>query len=53
MTEWLLVVLAVVLTLGTAVFVAAEFSFVTVDRLVVEAAAEAGDRRSRGVPSVL
>ena len=32
MTEWLLVLLGVALTAGTAVFVAAEFSFVALDR---------------------
>lgn len=44
LTEWLLVGLGVLLTLGTGVFVAAEFSLITVDRPVVERAAEAGDR---------
>jgi CBS domain containing-hemolysin-like protein len=35
------------------VFVAAEFSFITVDRSAVEQAAEAGDRRAAGVLSAL
>ncbi len=39
----------VVLTVGTAVFVAAEFALVSVDRSRVIADAEAGDRRAVGV----
>lgn len=46
MTEWLLVVLAIVLTLGTAVFVAAEFSLVALDRPAVQRAVEQGDHRA-------
>lgn len=49
MVQWLLVLLGVVLTLGTAVFVAAEFSFVALDRAAVERSAEAGDHRSQRV----
>ncbi|WP_432548452.1 hemolysin family protein [Kineococcus sp. SYSU DK004] len=49
MTEWLLLGVGVLLTLGTAVFVAAEFSFVTLDRFAVENAARGGDRRAAGV----
>nr|WP_246315923.1 hemolysin family protein [Kineococcus aurantiacus] len=49
MTEWLLLLVGVVLTLGTAVFVAAEFAFVTLDRFTVEKAVEDGDRRAAGV----
>ena len=49
MTEWLLVGLGVLLTLGTALFVAGEFSLVSVDRPAVERAVEAGDRRAEGV----
>ena len=49
LTEWLLLLVGVLLTLGTAVFVAAEFAFVTLDRFTVEKAAEAGDRRAAGV----
>ena len=49
MTEWLLVGLGVLLTLGTAVFVAGEFSLVSVDRPAVERAVEAGDKRAQGV----
>ncbi|MFP5345980.1 MAG: hemolysin family protein [Actinomycetes bacterium] len=43
MIEWLLVVVGLLLTLGTGVFVAAEFALVTVDRPTVERQAEAGD----------
>ncbi|MQA02631.1 MAG: DUF21 domain-containing protein [Streptosporangiales bacterium] len=43
MTEWLLIAAGVVLTLGTGVAVAAEFSLVTVERSTIESAAETGD----------
>lgn len=49
MTEWLLVGLAAVLIAANGLFVAAEFSLVTVDRAAVERRAEEGDRRARGV----
>nr|WP_205707958.1 hemolysin family protein [Kineococcus vitellinus] len=49
MIEWLLLLLGILLTLGTAVFVAAEFAFVTLDRSIVEKAVEDGDRRAAGV----
>jgi CBS domain containing-hemolysin-like protein len=49
MTEWLLLGAGVLLTLGTAVFVAAEFSLVALDRSTVERAVERGDRRAPGV----
>lgn len=42
MTEWLL--LALVLVAGNAVFVAAEFSLVTVDQAGVEQAVKRGER---------
>lgn len=42
----ILLLLVVLLIAANAIFVAAEFSFVTVDRPSVERAAEAGDRRS-------
>jgi CBS domain containing-hemolysin-like protein len=48
-TEWLLVGLGVLLTFGTALFVAGEFSLVSVDRPAVERAVEAGDKRAQGV----
>jgi CBS domain containing-hemolysin-like protein len=47
--EWLLLGVAVVLVAANAVFVAAEFAFVTVDRATVERRAQAGDRRSAGL----
>ena len=43
MTEWLLVLAGVGLTFGTAVFVAAEFSLVALDRTTVEKAIDQGD----------
>ena len=54
MTEWLLIGLGVVLTIGTAVFVAAEFSFVTLDPgLVEQQVGASADRRSRSVRRAL
>ncbi|MFC7489544.1 MULTISPECIES: hemolysin family protein [unclassified Knoellia] len=49
MTEWLLVLAGVALTLGTALFVAAEFALVALDRPSVEKAVERGDVRARSV----
>jgi CBS domain containing-hemolysin-like protein len=49
MTEWLLVLAAVLLTAGTAVFVAAEFSLVALDRPTVQRAIDEGDSRARVV----
>jgi CBS domain containing-hemolysin-like protein len=43
-TEWVLVGVGLLLTLGTGAFVAAEFALVTVDKSGVERAAAAGDR---------
>ncbi|MCW8100694.1 hemolysin family protein [Streptomyces tauricus] len=48
MTEILLLVLALSLTLACAVFVAAEFSLTTVERGDLERAAEAGERGADG-----
>jgi CBS domain containing-hemolysin-like protein len=48
-TEWLLVLGAVLLTAGTAVFVAAEFSLVALDRPTVQRAIDEGDSRARVV----
>ncbi|WP_223884352.1 DUF21 domain-containing protein [Micromonospora craniellae] len=42
MTEWLLLAVAVLLIGANALFVAAEFVFVTVDRATVERRAQAG-----------
>ncbi|MFV0634447.1 hemolysin family protein [Demequina sp.] len=43
---WLLLVLTFVLIGANAIFVAAEFAFVTVDRPTVDKAAKAGDKRA-------
>jgi CBS domain containing-hemolysin-like protein len=48
-SDAILLVLVVLLIGANAVFVAAEFSFVTVDRSTVEREADAGDRRSRSL----
>ncbi|WP_370248427.1 hemolysin family protein [Nocardioides sp.] len=53
MTAWLLLALALGLVLLCGVFVAAEFSFVTVDRAQVERAAAEGDARAEGVQHAL
>jgi len=53
LTDWLLVVLGVVLTLGTALFVAAEFSLVTLDPGVVQSHTAPGDRRGQSVLKAL
>ncbi|HKX68698.1 MAG TPA: hemolysin family protein [Intrasporangium sp.] len=47
MTEWLLLLAAILLTGGTAVFVAAEFSLVALDRPTVQKAIDAGDGHAR------
>ena len=47
MTAWLLLAASLLLILACGVFVAAEFSFVTVDRSKVEQAADAGDKGAR------
>ncbi|HYO17051.1 MAG TPA: CNNM domain-containing protein, partial [Dermatophilaceae bacterium] len=49
MTEWLLVLAGVGLTIGTAVFVAAEFSFVALDNTTVQRAIESGDTAAKPV----
>jgi CBS domain containing-hemolysin-like protein len=53
MTALLLLALALLLIVACGVFVAAEFSFVTVDRASVEAAAAAGDAGALGLQSAL
>lgn len=53
MTEWLLLLAAVLLTAATGFFVAAEFAFTTVDRGQAEKAADAGDRGAAGVVTAL
>ncbi len=49
MTPWFLLLLVVLLLGLQAIFVAAEFSLVTVDRSSVESDADEGDRKARGV----
>jgi len=51
--EWVLLGVALVLVAGNALFVAAEFSLVTVDRSTVDRAAQAGDRGAQGVLAAL
>ncbi|MDQ2849852.1 hemolysin family protein [Dermatophilaceae bacterium Sec6.4] len=46
MTPWLLLLLGVALTFGTALFVAAEFSLVALDRPTVQRAVDEGDTRA-------
>ncbi|GIG22444.1 membrane protein [Cellulomonas chitinilytica] len=53
MTDWLFVGLGVLLTLGTAIFVASEFSLVTLDPGVVEKQLRPGDRRGQSVLAAL
>lgn len=53
MTAWLLLAISFALMVACGLFVAAEFSLVTVDRASVERAAAAGDRRARGTLSAL
>ncbi len=49
MTDWLMVLAGLALTAGTALFVAAEFSLVAVDRTAVQQAADAGDAQAGSV----
>ncbi|MCE1179970.1 MAG: hemolysin family protein [Micrococcales bacterium] len=53
MTEWLLVLASVVLTIGTAIFVALEFSLVALDRPSVQRAADDGDQAADAVVTSL
>jgi len=53
LTAWALLGLGVLLTIGTALFVAAEFSLVSLDRPMVERAVEVGDRRAVPVLSAV
>jgi CBS domain containing-hemolysin-like protein len=53
LTDWLLVLLGVVLTAGTFVFVAAEFSLVALDPGTVDRRVAAGDKRAVGVSRAL
>ena len=51
--KWLMIVLGVLLTTGTAVFVAGEFALVALDPSVVDARAQAGDKRAGRVAKAL
>ena len=53
LSEWLLVGLGVLLTLGTAVFVSGEFSLIALDPGLVAGAPRAGDRRGQSVLKAL
>lgn len=53
MTPWLLLILSLMLIALCGLFVAAEFSFVTVDRGMVDRAAADGDVSAQGVQSAL
>src|SRR3954470_2322895 len=53
MTAWLLLLAALLLVLSCGVFVAAEFSFVTVDRRKVDQAAAEGDAGAQGLQQAL
>ncbi|MBW0117493.1 hemolysin family protein [Pseudonocardia abyssalis] len=53
MIEWVLLVVALALVAANALFVAAEFSLVTVDRSTVERAAQDGDNGADGVLTAL
>ena len=53
MTPLLLLLVAILLVAACGVFVAAEFSLVTVDRTAVDRALQAGDRSATGVQSAL
>ncbi len=53
MTAWLLLAVTVLLVAACGLFVAAEFSLVTVDRAGVDRAAEAGDPGAAGVQAAL
>lgn len=51
--EWVLLAVAVLLVVANGLFVASEFSLVTVERGTVEERAEAGDRRQTGLLAAL
>ena len=53
MTEWILLGVSLLLIAGCGVFVAAEFSLVTVDRAAVERASANGDSGAQGVQRAL
>lgn len=49
MSEWIAIAAGIVLTVGTAIFVAAEFSLVALDRPAVEQALRRGEKGAAGV----
>lgn len=51
--DWLLVGLGVLLTIGTAIFVAAEFSLVTLDAAAIDREIAKGRRGARGIDKAL
>lgn len=53
MTEWLFLALSLIMMIGSGVFVAAEFSFITVDRATVERRAADGDASAVGILKAL
>ncbi len=53
MTEWILLAVSLLLIAACGVFVAAEFSFVTVDRSKVEQLAAEGDTGAKGILAAL
>ncbi len=53
MTTWLLLATALLMIVACGIFVAAEFSFVTVDRNQVDLAAAAGDARAQRLQKAL
>ena len=53
MTDWLMIAVGVVLTVGTALFVAGEFSLVALDPSTVETRAATGDKRANTVRRAL
>jgi len=53
LTDWLLVGLGLLLTVGTALFVASEFSLIALDPGIVERSTPAGDRRGQSVLKAL
>jgi len=53
LTAWVLLGVSVLLVVAAGAFVAAEFSFVTVDRSKVAQVADAGDARAAGVLKAL
>ncbi len=53
MMTWILLGVGLLLTAGTAIFVASEFSLVALDKHTVEKAVERGDKGAKGVMSAL